>query len=206
MVIKLQAVEPDTCATGEKPCRLIQRWDTDANPRIVETVGAERVCSAHVDSFPTGKMLWADGNWKDTAAYIAYQRNWFRWRNLQQWNERLSNGEQIGAPPVQIASFTEEPATAGSVAAPPAAEVAGLTRIHNWNMAHNARKNLTIDAVVAEYGQRLEDMGITWTWEGVGDSRILNVQLNGLLNIQSRQRVQAAADIQFGSGAVVIEP
>ena len=206
MVIKLQSIEPDTCATGEQPCRLIQRFDTDATPRVVETVGIERTCSAHTGTFPANRILWADGNWKSASAYITYQRDWFRWRNLQQWQQRVAAGENIGAPPPQIASFTTEPATSGSVPAPSAGEVAGLNQIATWNASHNARKNLTLSAVIVEYGRQLEDAGVTWSWAGVGDARVLTIRLNGILSTQKVSRVQNAADIQFGPGRVVIQP
>ena len=198
---KLQAVEPDTC--DPPGCRYLEIWDAEVAPEArVHTVAAfERVCPAHADTVPSGVMQWADGNWKNLGAYIDYQRAWFRRLNHVEWLQRFPNGEQ--AMPPQIASYTADPVTPGSVAAPPQAQRDGLARAYGQNRDHNQRKNLAI-GIPGSVRAGIDTSRITWTWTGAGDARVLTVNCGGQLTNQQRTQAQAICDVQFSPGKVVI--
>lgn len=197
MVIKLQTWEPDTC--DSPACQIVQRFDTD-NPGVGPViVGYERVCPAHAATYPVGKMLWADGNWKNTTAYQQYQRNWFLWRNHQQW---LIDHPSEPMPP-SVVPWANEPTTPGSVTAPSGAELSGKGQIDGWVAGHNGRKNLTISAGES-VRPGLDRSRITWSWTGAGDTRVLTVNFGGQLTTAQRNQLQSLVDTQFGTGKVVI--
>jgi len=196
---KVQAVEPDTC--DPPGCRYLEVWDSLALPEDrVHTIAAfERVCAAHADDVPVGVMLWSDGNWKPLNAYIDYQRAWFRRLNHVEW---LRDHPTEAMPP-QIASYTSDPVTTGSVAAPDAAKLTGLARAYSRNKEHNARKNQTI-TIPASVRAGIDTTKITWSWSGVGDARVLTVNCGGQLTNQQRTQAQNLADIQYGVGKVIV--
>ena len=199
---KLQAWEPDTC---EQPaCRVLEWWDADGDPltRVHILAGFERLCAAHADpDIPLDVIQDAwDGQWRDRKAFVAYQREFYLRRNHVAWQER-GDGEAM---PPQIARFTADPSSPGSVAEPALARRQALTRAHGRNRDHNQRKSLTGSAVKTERPNINADL-ISWRWEGRGDARVLYVHMGGQLNAQQRNRVQSLLDIQFGAGRVVIE-
>jgi hypothetical protein len=207
---KIQSVEPNTC---EPPgCRYYELWDSlsppPATPVVICSIG--RICPAHAVATSAArlKLLWADGNWKAIGAYIQYQRNWFKWVNHQEWLAR-NPLDEFGDPqpmPPQIASFSTEPVSPGSVAAPPKAEIDDMDRIYAWNREHNNRMGQSVAIMLAE--RTFDDAQkerITWRFEGVGDTRVFYINSGGLLSNEERTRVQAAADIAFGPGKVVVE-
>ncbi len=195
---KLQGVEPDTC--DPPGCRYIELWDSLSDPltRTHTVVGYDRVCPAHTENVVTDKLLWEDGNWKDKAAFIQYQRNWFRHENHVRWLVE-NPGEQM---PPQIASFTSDPVTSGSVAPPPQAEIDGMANAYAMTKTHNNWKNTIRSAAISVEGAGEDE--VSWYWVGVGDSRVLHVVLP-TLNNQQRNRLQSIADIQFGVGKIVVE-
>jgi len=203
VVIKTQAWEPDTCAAGERPCRILILWDTDQAPELREhrVAAFERTCSAHADDLPEGVMLWWDGNYKPLTEYIAYQRAFFLRRNHTEWQARFPNGEQ--PMPETIASYTSDPVTTGSVAAPEAAKLTGLARAYSRNNQHNARKNQAI-GIPGSVRAGIDLTRITWTYSGVGDARVLTVNCGGQLTTQQRNQAQNLADTAFGPGKVVV--
>ena len=216
---KIQSVEPDSCEPFTLPdgrqvngCRYYELWDSLSPPPATPVVicGIDRVCPAHAVATPAGrgKLRWADGNWKDFKSYIQYQRSYFKWINHQEWLARDPRDEFGDRQPMpeQIVPFSAEPVTPGSVAAPPAAEQADLTRVYNWNKDHNNRQGQALAIMLAERaftdGQR---DAVVRRFTGVGDARVFRINSAGLLTAQQRTRVQAAADLQFGPGKVVVE-
>ena len=193
---KLQAVEPDTCNTPG--CRYIELWDVEADPllRTQTVVAFDRVCAGHASTVSPDKMLWEDGNWKNKVAYIAYQRAWFRRLNHVAW---LIDNPSEPMPP-QIAEFTSDPVSPGSVASPSRAEVDGMNEAYAWNKRDNIRKNTSLDLVETEVGTRDE---ATWDFTGTGDTRTLTVT-EPTLNDAEAARVQSALDIQFGTDEVTV--
>jgi hypothetical protein len=201
MVIKTQAVEPDTC---EQPgCRYLELWDTDepAETRQIKIAAFERVCAAHTDDVPVGVMQWWDGNWKTISEYIAYQREFFLRRNHLEWKQRFPNNEQ--PMPAAIASKTVDPVTPGSVAAPAAAKITGLTRAYSRNRNDNTRKN-TMLTVPGTVRAGVDTTRITWSYSGTGDSRVLTINCGGQLTTQQRNQAQSIADAQYGVGRVIV--
>lgn len=206
---KLQAVEPDTCdgAAQGQGCRYLEWWDADAPPQArTHTVAAfERICSAHDDAGAAvirddDLMLGFDGNWKPRAAYIEYQRAWFRRLNHVEW-QATRGGEPM---PPGISSFTSDPVTTGSLPAPAQAARDGLARVTALARTHNVRKNSSLNAMKVERAN-IDMTLVTWTWSGNGDARVLRINSGGQLTAQQRTRVQAACDIQFGLGTVIVE-
>jgi len=123
---KIQAVEPNTC--DPPGCRYYELWNSLSPPPATPVVvcAVVRICPPHAvaTNATKGTLLWEDGNWKDIKSYIQYQRDWFKWVNHQEWlarDPRDEFGDRQPMPP-QIAPFTTEPVTAGSVTAPPQAE------------------------------------------------------------------------------------
>jgi len=196
VVLKLQWVEPDTC---EKPgCRYLELWNTDDPPfeRTHNIAGFERQCSAHADpDIPLGVMLWDDGNWKGLDAYIAYQREWFRWLDFKNWQIKHPDKEM----PPQMRKSDVEPVTSGTVARPAQVKRDALDAAYALNRDHNVRKNIMVKAATLE-GAEPDD--VSWSWVGAGDSRVLHFAAS--LTGQQRTSVQAIADIQFGPGLVVV--
>jgi hypothetical protein len=207
---KIQAVEPNTC---EPPgCRYYELWDSLSPPPATPVVvcGVDRICPAHaVASRATkGKLKWADGNYKDFKSYIQYQRNWFKWVNHQEWLAR-NPLDEFGDPqpmPPQIVSFATEPVTPGSVTTPALAEINDLNRCYAWNQDHNNRAGQTKAIMLAErVFDEAQQERITSRFEGAGDTRVFFINSGGLLTNEERTRVQAACDIQFSPGKVVVE-
>lgn len=196
---KVQRVSPDTC--DPPGCTYLEIWDSLAAPEArVHTIAAfERVCAAHADDVPVGVMQWSDGNWKDLAAYIQYQKDWFRRLNHTEW---LVNNPDEQMPP-QIASYTSDPVTPGSVTAPSAAKLTGLARAYSRNKEHNARKNQSI-GIPAAVKAGIDTTKITWSYSGAGDARVLTVNCGGQLTNQQRTQAQSIADVQWGVGKVVV--
>ena len=202
---KLQRVQPDTCSDGQ--CAYLEWWDAEVDPlQRVHTIAAfESVCAAHADAdvqahIESNLMLGFDGNWKPRRAYIEYQQAWFRRLNHVEWLQ-THPGEAM---PPQIASFTSDPSTTGSVASPAQAQIDGLARAGQRNREHNSRKNLTLSAMEGERTTLIRS-AVIWAWTGAGDARVLRINSNGQLSIQQRNRVQSAIDIAFGLGAVIVE-
>lgn len=197
---KLQAWEPDTCASPS--CRIYMWWDAELAPesRVHTVAGYERVCSVHTTDYPVGKLqsVW-DGNWRDMGQFIDYQRAFYRRRNHVEWLEKHPND----AMPETIAGFTSDPVSPGSVAEPPLAERNGLARAYAWGLEHNSRKNLTI-SIPPAVRAGIDVSRITWGWSGTGDSRVLTINCGGQLTNQQRTQAQNIADTQFGAGKVVI--
>lgn len=199
--IKMQAVEPDTCdAPG---CRYWETYDIDLPPeqRVMTIAYFERVCVAHADTVPADRMQWVDGNWKDAQAYLDYQRRWFRRLNHVEWKQRFPNDEQPMPP--QIALYTSDPVTPGSVAAPTQAERDGMARAYGRNKEHNARKNQAIK-MPGTVKAGIDFSLITWSYSGAGDARVLTVNCGGQLTNQQRTQAQNLADIAYGAGKVVV--
>jgi len=199
---KLQSIEPDTCdPTG---CKYWEWWDAEVAPEVRQHFhgGFERVCPAHADpDIEVGILLspW-DGNWRDAKAFIEYQRAFFRRRNHVEW---LARGITDAMPP-QIASYTSDPVSPGSIPVPPQARRDALARGYQRNKDHNVRKNQILDAIKVERSDINEER-ITRRWEGTGDARVLYIHSGGQLSAQQRNRLQNLANIQFGAGKLVIE-
>jgi len=198
VVLKLQWVEPDTC---EKPsCRYLELWNTDDPPltRTHKVAGFERQCSAHADpDIPLGVLLWDDGNWKNLDAYIEYQRAWFRHQNYKEWQIKHPDEPM----PPSIRRSGREPVTSGTVDRPAQVKRDAMATAYALNREHNARKNVIVNAAKLEGADRDD---VSWSWEGVGDTRILHLVASTLTG-QQRTNVQSVADIQFGPGLVAVE-
>lgn len=204
MKIKMQAWEPDTCASPNDRCRILILWDVEVPDaqREHRIAGYERLCAAHADpDIPLDKLLWWDGNWKPLSEYIEYQRNWFRRLNHTEWLEKHPN-EQM---PETIRGYSNDPVTTGSAGTPNAASVVAHARGWDRNKENNARKNqaLTIPGA-ARAG--IDTTRITFSYSGVGDARVLTINCGGQLTNQQRTQAQNIATTQFGAGKVVIEP
>lgn len=198
---KLQRWSPDTC--DSPPCEVLEWWDAEATPeaRVHILGGYERVCTAHADPEIDTDILqdpW-DGKWRDRKAFVEYQKAWFRHLNYEEWTARTDE-----APPESIRGYREMPSSPGEVAEPPPSRGQAMQRVRGWAYGHNGRKNLTQALAMAER-VGLDVERITLRWEGHGDSRVLYVHFNGQLTQQQRNRVQNAANLQFGTGTVVIE-
>ncbi len=197
-------------------CRYYELWNSlDRLGTPIVVCSSERICSGHAvgTEAAKGKLKWADGNWKDVGNYITYQRDWFRWLNRLEWIARDPRDRQGNPQPIpeQIASFTSEPTTPGSVTSPSQAEQDDLTTMYEWNRDHNDRKGTALDIMRTELNVGTEeerktfDESISWRFEGTGDTRLLYVDSGGLLSVAERTRVASAADIQFGLDKVVVE-
>lgn len=196
---KLQTREPDTC--DPPGCSYIELWDVEVNPilRVLTVVAFNRVCPGHAATVSPDKMLWADGNWKPKKEYIEYQRKWFRRLNYLKW--QVDNPDE--KMPAQIANFSSDPVTTGSVIAPSQEEIDGMNQAYNWNKADNLRKNTAIRLITVEADIEEERDRVDWSFMGTGDSRVLSIDAK-MLDAGQTNRVKAALDIQFGPTKVVI--
>jgi hypothetical protein len=196
---KLQAVEPDTC--DPPGCRYLEWWDVEAAPgdRVHTVAAFERVCPAHADDVPDTEMLGFDGNWKPRKQYIEYQRAWFRRLNHVEW---LQNHPDE-AMPAAIAGMTSDPVTTGSLPAPAQAKRDGLSRAYQRNKDHNGRKNALVGRV-QELRADIDISRVSWSWEGVGDARVLTIDCDGQLTAQQQSVAQSFADTRFGVGRVIV--
>ena len=107
--------------------------------------------------------------------------------------------------PPQIAVFTVDPATTGSLPPPAQARQDGLARAYGWNRADNARKNVAIDLLVAEV-PTLDRNLVTWAGAGAGEARALTVRHGGQLTPQQAARARAQHEARFGANLVAVEP
>lgn len=196
---KLQAVEPDTC--DPPGCRYLEWWDAEADPddRVHTVAAFDRVCPAHADTVPTTEMLGFDGNWKPKKEYIEYQRAWFRRLNHIEWLERFPEGDEPMPP--QIAGFTSDPTTTGSVSPPPVAAREGMVRAYGRNRGDNQRKNLSL---LLPVDPDLDPSQAEWSFTGTGDNRVLTIAWRALSPAR-RDQAQRIADIQFGPGKVIVQ-
>jgi len=193
---KLQAVTPDTCEPPK--CKYIEMYDVlSPPPRVMTVVAFERVCPGHAATVPIGVMLWQDGNWKNLAAYIAYQRKWFRRLNHVEWLVNHPDEEM----PSGIAAFTSDPVTPGSVSAPPQVEIDNMNQAYNQNREHNRWKNVAVSAIRSELGDN--EAEATWIFTGVGDARTVTVG-SSELSVPQRNNVRSVMDIQFGLGKIEV--
>lgn len=196
--MKLQWVEPDTC---EKPsCRFLQLWNTDDPPltRTHRVAGFERQCLAHADpNIPLGVMLWDDGNWKNMDAYIAYQREWFRWLDYKNWQIKHPDKKM----PPQMRKSDVEPVTSGTVTTPEKVNTDAMDTAYDRVIENNVRKNVLVNAATLT-GAKRED--VSWYWVGAGDGRVLHI-VASILTGRQKIDLQAIADIQSGIDKVIIE-
>lgn len=205
-------------------CRYYELWNSLSPPPQTPVVvcAVLRVCKAHAVPALVGidgglsaltKLKWVDGNWKDIKSYIKYQKDWFRWVNHVEWIARAPKDEfgDLQPMPPQIASFTTEPITPGSVTAPSQAEQDDLAQVYAWNREHNDRMGTSLEIMRSELKLSTDadreafDEKVIWRFEGAGDTRLLYVNSRGLLNNQERNRVEGSVDIQFGPNKVVVE-
>ena len=192
---KLQGVQPDTCDLPG--CSYIELWDVEESPpRTMQIVAFKQVCPAHIANVPVGKILWEDGNWKDLDSYIQYQKDWFKFKNNEQWKIEHPDEKM----PAIIVNFATEPITPGSISAPPQIEIDGMNTAYSQNQEHNLWKNVSLEAITDE---SIERKGITWAFTGVGDDRTLTVTAS-VLSIAQRNNVRSKVDIQFGPGKITI--
>lgn len=208
---------PTTEAIHHNGCRYYELWDSLSPPPATPVVvcAVIRICLAHAvgTNATKGKLKWSDGNWKDIKSYIKYQREWFRWVNHQEWLSRAPKDEfgDLQPMPPQIAKFTTEPVTAGSIVTPSQAEQDDLVQVYAWNREHNDRMNTSLAIMRNELGMTTDadreqfDEAVTWRFEGHGDARLFFVNSGGLLSNQEKNRIEATVDIQFGPGKVVVE-
>ena len=192
-------------------CVYLETYDVLLPPgsRVVFIAALLKVCTAHDTGAPvaTGKLLWHDGNWKSLDRYIKYQQDWFLWLNVQQWEARKAAGIiDVNEPLMEeLLPFRTEPATPGSVTAPPAGEITDLGRIYDWAVENNARLGVTYEIIETETLERDTQALATHAWTLTRDSRLLTLNPNQGLNAAATSRIQADCDVQFGAGKVVIE-
>ncbi len=212
-------------------------FDALAVPRVISVAAIPFVCAGHavLTDAGRGKLRWMDGNFKDLAAYIDYQKQYFFYINNQEWQQRVLDGD-IPKPwrrpsmtpeailraqkmptvnfrdkSVPLENWGTESPTTGTVARPAQAEVDDLDRVYAWVMQHDDWMTTALGAMRQELGlstkEELKQFQETssWHFEGTGDARLLYVNSGGLLSNQERNRVESAIEIQFGPGKVVVE-
>lgn len=190
-------------------------WDVlSPKPWFPIIAGLEKICPAHiaVTDAAKGKLLWADGNWKDLEAYQDYQRKWFLWIGNVKWKARVQAGLIPASEPMPKANvqWSNEPPTSGTVPTPTQAEMDDMVLVSGWVRENMDRFGVTKALFIQELGitteeqQKLFDAAWIWRMEGHGDSRLLYVSGSLLSNLQI-SRVESAVDIQFGPGKVVVE-
>lgn len=199
----------------EEGCVYHHMWDVLRNPWLPPVVvSMEKICPAHVASTGAaeGKLLWADGKWKDLEDYQDYQRKWFLWLGNVKWKARVRAGliPASETMPQNNAKWPNEPPTSGTVITPSQAEIDDMGLVSSWVLGHMDRFTVTKELFMQELGITTEEQvqlfDAAWIWrmEGHGDNRLLYVSSFLLANSQI-SRVEASLDIQFGPGKVVVE-
>jgi hypothetical protein len=92
----------------------------------------------------------------------------------------------------------------------------GKTLANIWQSAyldHNIRKNEAVAELRGLFGAKVEtdDKGetrlkddVTWSYSGIGDSRVLNISVGTTLTAVEKTQLQAAVNTRLGLGKVVI--
>lgn len=225
----VQGLRPAIC---EKPaCQVYEIFDAMAvDPNATLVVAAIPFkCKGHATATNAGAgtLRWMDGNFKNLADYIDYQKQYFFYINNQEWQTRVANGDiprpwnrpsmtpeailraqvmptvNFRGKSIPLSNWGTEPPTTGTVTSPSLAEVTDLERIYDWVMMHDDWASQTYAMMTAEKFGFLREFAIT-TWVGVGDSRVLHINSGDQLNKVEQTRVQDSADIQFGPGKVTV--
>ncbi len=176
---KTQTYTPDTCSNGQ--CVIFEKFDTLAEPRIIEVVGYASRCADHTDpgDFPVGLIRAWDGNWRAEKIHMEWERAFYRFATNQ--------GSDPVTPPGRTVTAAEE---------------AGLATAYAWHRRDNALKGRILQLSEAEGAEREQ---ISWWFEGVGDDRQLHVDTQNQLNAPQRNSVESAAELSFGPGRLVWE-
>lgn len=178
---KTQTSTPDTCSDGQ--CVIFEKFDTLAEPRVIEVVGYFSRCGGHtnpIGTFPMGRILAWDGSWREQDVHLNWERAFYRFATNQ--------GPDPVTPP------------AGPAASRSAVD--GLTEAYAWHRRDNALKGRILHSAETEGAERDR---IDWWFEGVGDVRQLHVDTGGQLNVPQRNSVESAAELSFGPGRIVWE-
>lgn len=233
----VKLLRPAIC---EKPaCMVYEIFDAmSPNPKTTLVVAAiSFTCTGHTVATNAGKgtLRWMDGNFKDLAAYIDYQKQYFFYINNQEWQTRVANGDiprpwnrpsmtleailQAQKMPTvnfrgvstPLTNWGTEPPTTGTVVRPTQAEIDDLDRVYAWVMQHDDWMSTALGAMRQELNVSTEeelkqfDSMVSWHFEGTGDTRLLYVDSGRQLSNQERTRIESALDIQFGPDKVVVE-
>ncbi len=223
----VKGLRPAIC---DKPaCMVIEIFDAMITPYVLSVAAIPFICTGHAVASDAGKgtLRWMDGNFKGLADYIDYQKQYFHYINNQEWQTRVENGDIprpwnrptmtpeaiLRAQVMPTVTFrgisvpntwSTEPITTGSVTRPSVAEIADLDRVYAWVIMHDDWATQTRAMMLTEKSD-IDKQLTTINWVGVGDTRVMHIDSNGQLSSPEKTRVQSDADVQFGTGKVVVD-
>ncbi len=213
-------------------CMVYEIFDAMApNPGATLVVAAiPFVCAGHAVGTDAGQgtLRWMDGNFKDLADYIDYQKQYFFYINNQEWQTRVADGdiprpwdrpamtsaqilEAQRMPTIKfrgvskpLADWGVEPVTTGSVTPPSLEEIIDLDQVYSWVMEHDDRLMQTHAMMKVENSDYDRRLAVA-TWTSTGATRVMHINSNGQLSSVEQSKVQNIADIQFGPGKVMVD-
>lgn len=197
----IQRWKPLTCE-----CHLLQKFDAEANPRVVTLFAIEKACPGHpMPSAPENDVgLWHDGNWYGVQELIKKQKEWTKWRVRERAVAELRRELPLGP--------SREPQEPPTKPTPSAAHREEFDQTYLWSVRDEKVFSLSREMAINEAkidrstpeANSFRD-NIFWWFEGIGEERQLHLDFQGSLSSQHHNNISAAVDIQFGMNRLVIE-
>ncbi len=221
---KTQTWYPATCGNGQ--CVVYQRFDTLANPRVIEIVGFSEICGDHVDvtnPVPVGRLQNFLGEWMTERELLAWERTFYSWVVSHEIGERSdltinqviemqakqavrSKAVAEDIPNLDRVDTDDGPwKPTDAVVTLPKAEIDANTALATWVQRDDRLQQRVFTEGETRVEGFRENDAVSWWFEGSGGGRVLHVDSGGLLNKQQQNQIDAAVDLLFGPGRLVWE-